>query len=127
VKYRVKGTGAKLIAVPSELFYEPKAVNRPRRGMVENMKADQTAVEVLIRFVLFHADSSWDFVIEIRYISTKIFCQQSAEKNVGKKGLRGEGLIAVLKEQPSERRARTSWLLQAVERRRILYRATDRR
>ena len=57
MKHRVKGTGAELIAVPSELFYEPKPENRPRRGMVENMKADQTAVEILIRFVLLHADS----------------------------------------------------------------------
>jgi hypothetical protein len=56
VKHRVKGAGAKLIAVPSELFYEPKPENRSRRGMVENMKADQTAVEVLIRFVLLHPD-----------------------------------------------------------------------
>jgi len=52
VKQRIKSAGAKLVAMPCELLDKPEAENRPLGGMVKDMKADQTSVEILISFVL---------------------------------------------------------------------------
>ena len=79
MKQRIESAGAKLVPVPRKLLDKPEAKNRPLRSMVQDVKADQTAIEVLVRSILLllHSLHS-NFVIEIRYTDGKLFCQGRA-------------------------------------------------
>jgi len=76
MKQRIESARAKLVPVPRKLLDKPEAKNRPLRSMVQDVKADQTAIEVLVRSILLllHSPHS-NFVIEIRYTDGKLFCQ----------------------------------------------------
>ena len=53
MQYRIESAGAELVSVPGKFLDKPKAEDLALGSMVQNMKADQTCVQILIRFMQF--------------------------------------------------------------------------
>jgi hypothetical protein len=72
----VERARTEFVTVAAKFFYEPKPEYRSLRGVVQDVKAYQTAIKVLLSTVLRRSWLSFPhFVIEIRYMVNSDACQ----------------------------------------------------